>query len=143
MTPEEKELVLKDLCARLPYGVIGEYSWKKREPYNREKTGNLFDELKSSWNSTEDSEFLPYLRPMSSMTEEEKQEMKLTLSPKGTAIFDNDGIHIPMTHTGDFVPYDFMQKVLSFLYERHFDVNGLIPLWDAIEVTEENNPYKE
>lgn len=74
MTKEDKQLLLKDLCARLPYWVIGEYSWKGNEPYNRELTGSLFDELKSSWYSTEDSEFLPYLRPMSSMTEEEKVE---------------------------------------------------------------------
>ena len=75
---EEKELLLQDLCARLPYGVIGLYSWKNYEPYDRNLTGLLFDELKSSWNSTEDSKFLPYLRPMSSMTEEEQKEYHTT-----------------------------------------------------------------
>lgn len=75
MTQENKQLLLKDLSARLSYGVIGSYQWKKRRPFDRELTGSLFDELKSSWNSTEDSEFLPYLRPMSSMTEEEAKEL--------------------------------------------------------------------
>lgn len=74
MVQKDREILLQDLCARLPYNVIGLYSWKNREPYNRELTGCLFDELKSSWDSTEDSQFLPYLRPMSSMTEEEKKE---------------------------------------------------------------------
>lgn len=135
MKQEEKQLLLKDLCARLPYGV-------KANSRDGKKIITITPIGIANFMSGAIDIIKPYLRPMSTMTEEEKQEMKLTLSPKGTAIFDNDGIHIPMTHTGDFVPYDFMQKVLSFLYERHFDVNGLIPLGDAIEVTEENNPYK-
>ena len=75
MKQEEKELLLKDLCARLPYRVIGLYAWKCKKSYDKELTGNLYDELCSSWNSTEDSQFLPYLRTMSSMTEEEWKEL--------------------------------------------------------------------
>ena len=122
MTQEDKELLLKDLCARLPYGVIGLYSWKNREPYNRELTGSLFDELESSWDSTEDSQFLPYLRPLSSMTEEEKREYNLT---KTLSIVDYPTL----------TSYDWLNA-------HHFDYRGLIDKGLAIEVTEENNPYK-
>jgi hypothetical protein len=125
MTKEEKELLLKDLCARLPYGVIGEYSWKGNEPHNRELTGNLYDELNSSWSSTGDSKFIPYLRPMSSMTEEEVDEFTQ---------FDiyADGEYIMPNH-----------EAIDWLNKNMFDYRGLIPMGLAIEVTEENNPYKE
>ena len=76
----------------------------------------------------------PYLRPMSSMTEDEKREMKLALSPRGTATFAEDGIHMPMTHTGDFVPYDFMERTVEWLRERHFDINGLTGKGKAIPI---------
>lgn len=65
MTQEEKELLLKDLCARLPYGVI------LLAPNGRtigQTDGNTGAELfvGEGWK--------PYLRPISSMTEEEKKE---------------------------------------------------------------------
>ena len=63
MTDEEKHLLLKDLCARLPYGV--NISSLKRD---------YFDDI-----DTDEQVVKPYLRPMSSMTEEEKKEcLKIT-----------------------------------------------------------------
>lgn len=64
-----------------------------------------------------------YLRPMSSMTEEEEkefQEIKLSYH------FDEDS----------YILFDWLNK-------KMFDYRGLIPMGLAIEVTEENNPYKE
>ena len=119
MAHEEKDLLLKDLSARLPYGVIGEYSWKGRVPYTRELTGNLYDELNSSWNSTEDSKFIPYLRPMSSMTEEEEIEYDATFATIKLA----DG-HYDSTMT---------YKSFDFLNEHHFDYRGLIEKGLALE----------
>ena len=63
MTQEEKEVLLKDLCARLPYGVIC-----KSKSYRN----ILFDSTHISL--IESEEIKPYLRPMSSMTEKEKKE---------------------------------------------------------------------
>jgi hypothetical protein len=130
MTREEKDLVLHDLCARLPYRVIGEYSWKGNEPYNRELTGSLFDELKSSWDSTEDSEFLPYLRPMSSMTEEEKKEYQ------SLCVIHSDH------DADDNVTYYYFDTVESFDYlnKNMFDYRGLIDK-DLALSTEIYNPY--
>lgn len=75
MIKEEKQLLLKDLCVRLPYGVkglalggridtisvfvSGEYPWVKT-------TTGLVCHLDTG-------QFKPYLRPMSSMTEEERK----------------------------------------------------------------------
>ena len=128
MTKEDKQLLLKDLCGRLPYGVIGLYSWKNREPYNRELTGSLFDELKSSWDSTEDSQFLPYLRPMSSMTEEEKKELKFMCDIGPETLTDSSWIN------GEFglsVIYknkaSICVDVIDWLNKKMFDFRGLIP----------------
>jgi len=110
LTLEEKELLLKDLCARLPYGVIGEYSWKGNEPHNRELTGNLYDELNSSWSSTGDSKFIPYLRPMSSITEEEEDEYY-------NIEFD----------------FNINSDRVDWLNAHHFDYRGLISKGLALE----------
>ena len=71
MTQEDKQLLLKDLCARLPYGVMALVKGEKyfneiKEPYiDTLSVGTyLFD--------YEGITLVPYLRPMSSMTDEEK-----------------------------------------------------------------------
>ena len=125
MTPEGKELVLKDLCARLPYGVKVQYNGSSirliqaigiegNEPYfkSKEVAGWL-----DVWSCK------PYLRPMSSMTEEEK--VKLSLS-----------------QIYAFTHYNEVAK-MDWLNEHHFDYRDLIEKGLAIEVTEDNNPYKD
>jgi hypothetical protein len=74
------------------------------------------------------SEFIkPYLRPMSSMTEEEYKEFSVLAV--GTHLFK-----------GPLIPsYD----TLDWLNKHHFDYRGLIKKGLAIGVTKENNPYKE
>ena len=77
MTQEEKELLLKDLCARLPYGVI----IKHKDEHGRSIGARLVGYNGDWFNYYIDDlcfhlkiyEFKPYLRPMSSMTDEEKQ----------------------------------------------------------------------
>ena len=139
MIREDKQLLLKDLCARLPYNVIGFYSWKNREPYNRELTGSLFDELKSSWDSTEDSQFLPYLRPMSSMTKEEEDELcqLCTLSDCNiNADWECCGVEIIQSHPryGTYFSTDY--SVIDWLNKKMFDYHGLIEKGLAAEVPE-------
>ena len=80
---------------------------------------------------------------MVSMSEEEKKEMHNLLSPDGTAEYINDGIRTPLSHFGDFIPYEYMGRVLDWLNAHHFDFRNLIEKGLAIAVTEENNPYKE
>jgi len=120
MAQEERQLLLQDLCSRLPYELIGEYSWKGNKPYNRELTGNLYDELKSSWCSTEDSKFLPYLRSMSSMTEEEQKELEKIidgiLGYKAKNYF----------HSEDDYKWNTLYEAIDWLNSHHFDYRGLI-----------------
>lgn len=87
MTRQDKELLLCDLCARLPYGVLchinGDDTSTPRK-LSRIEVDELDGILLDFWTDREDylsiqvylSEVKPYLRPMSSMTEEEKEELK-------------------------------------------------------------------
>lgn len=131
MTQEEKQVLLKDLCARLPYGV-------KVQVYYEDIAGSgYFDE--TVWLIDNDEPFhvndrwieniKPYLRPMSSMTEEEATE------------YANCGNIIAISPQNDYLIPN--PKSINWLLENHFDFMGLIPKGLAIEVTNENNPYKE
>lgn len=158
MTQEDKELLLKDLCARLPYGVKIQYNgWD----YDRDCEFSTVETLigiddmfiYTLWSDEKDkhsiveplsiTDYKPYLRPMSSMTEEEKEEMHNLLSPEGTAIYKNEGIATSINHHGEYVTYEFMNRIIQYLLENHFDFMGLLDKGLAIEVKEENNPYKD
>lgn len=91
MTQEDKELLIKDLCARLLYGVKGIIT------YDESNTTFIVEGLDNDVLHLSDAEecnavdFKPYLRPMSSMTEEERKEYKHLVafsgSPNGAANF--------------------------------------------------------
>lgn len=77
MTQEEKQLLLNDLCARLPYGVyVDAYSWQKDTPKLLvECVPEYIGEeivVKGLAGRHSIKEIKPYLRPTSSMTEEEE-----------------------------------------------------------------------
>ena len=103
MKQEDKQLLLIDLCARLPYLVKGLYQWKGNVPFDRELDGRLYDELYLSLYSTEDSSFKPYLRPMSSMTKEEEEEYELLID------------------CSDYTYFKTSDKVIDWLNKHYFD----------------------
>lgn len=72
MTQEDKELLLKDLCARLPYGVMVrvEVNDVFITPTDEVATVNTINML----DYPQKFRITPYLRPMSSITEHEKRE---------------------------------------------------------------------
>ena len=81
LTQEEKELLLKDLCTRLLYGVILDVDttdWRAPQGHIKikiEGVGILFKDMSLIVNgSYYGDKYKPYLRPMSSMTEEERKE---------------------------------------------------------------------
>lgn len=124
MTQEEKQLLLKDLCARLPYEVKGKlldlnYTFILKEvSYSRIYpllVRPLECPLSNDDCSLDIDEFKPYLRPMSSMTEEE------TLEFVKTTIKTPDGY--PMWTTDSY----------DWLNAHHFDYRGLIPMRLALE----------
>ena len=138
MTQEEKLLLLKDLSARLTYGVIVDY---KENEYDYRKwiistlhapsyseNGTLLDTDYEGWiNFTEYKgcgmstgsrslhlgKVLPYLRPMSSMTKEEREEYS----------------HITLC---DVIDCEAWNEV-DWLNAHHFDYRGLIEKGLALE----------
>jgi len=127
MTQEEKELLLKDLCARLSYGVV------VQEPDYYEAPLTIATMSEVFYNGLE---VKPYLRPMSSMTEEEKKELKADTCPEGTGYFDEKYLICPMSHYGEQISYDFMSVILEWLNSHHFDYRGLIGKGLALEAPE-------
>ena len=120
MTQEEKEILLKDLCARLPYGV-------KIEKTYVDYPTTLHEDDIVSWKIGE-IKIKPYLRPMSSMTEEERR----FLLKFGTVGMDeNDKVF-------DVYPYGMERtmSVIDFLNANHFDYRGLIEKGLALEAPE-------
>lgn len=117
MTQEDKELLLKDLCARFPYGVKCRFeitidTYKTIE-FSREGTnGRLvdFDELYCYWFN--EGFILPYLRPMSSMTEDENKEY--------AEIWANREPYMP-------------GGTVDFFNAHHLDYRGLIEKGLALE----------
>ena len=119
MKPEDKELLLKDLCARLPYKVIVCDDMKRVYTLTL-GTSYLIDLFYSNGDYV-DVPIKPYLRPMSSMTEEEKEQTRDLWIDADTK-----------THA---------TRLIDFYNKHHFDHRGLIDKGLAIEVTEDNNPY--
>ena len=134
MTREEKDLLLRDLCARLPYKVKIKFVFNK----DIEKINNLIyvsdneqsyihnscmvlteDNIKYVFNDWLD-EYKPYLRPMSSMTEEEVAEFESIteeLLEHGTS-------------------EEIWDTVIDWLNAHHFDHRHLIEKGLALEAPE-------
>jgi hypothetical protein len=126
MTQEEKELLLKDLCGRLAYGVILFDNLYNRVLYGVDWFNPINGILTTGDKSTTIEEIKPYLRPMSSMTKEEAEDY-------------NDLVNELSEY--DCQPEHSASKLIDWLNTHHFDYHGLIEKGLAIEVTEENNPY--
>ena len=129
MTQKEKQLLLKDLCARLPYGVKCNALLKQID----ESFKSVFGIFKgyNGWatigNNLVDIETVkPYFRPMSSMTSQEWCELcDCNVEDEKAAIFIKDGRR--------FVSHVNQE---TFLNSHHFDYRGLIPLDLALEASE-------
>lgn len=145
MKPEEKELLLKDLCARLPYGVKIQIEGLKRDIIKDKGIRTLASVLPLRDSIEYDNRgsnlgvyidyVKPYLRPMESMTKEEKRKFYDICTS-----FAKDREHFIMEGSIDS---NYMIEKFDWLNAHHFDYRGLIEKGLAIEVTEENNPYKE
>ena len=146
MNKGDKELLLKDLCARLPYGVNVERLSKIlkiisiRPSYKYCVECELEEGVTMSYDI---DDIKPYLRPMSSMTEEEKKELKTLfdaeeITSDSICYLEGGTLEEYLSH----ISYYFCSKIIDWLNAHHFDYRGLIERGLAIEVTEENNPYK-
>ena len=112
---KEQELLLTDLCARIPYLV--KVNITSRESKNRivELTEDNICHLTNNWWI----ECKPYLFPLSSMTK--KQKMELTTLKT----------YVSLNKNKEYLLFDWLNT-------HHFDYRGLIPLGLAIDCTNLN-----
>jgi hypothetical protein len=129
MTQEEKELVIKDLSARLPYGVIVQVNDGLRGIYDRRLVQVFCDRASCSVNVCNPlkeciciDSVKPYLRPLSSMTEEEYDDMFHRLYLAQEEFFRNcsNTDTIGKIIGNDMIIYDWLTK-------KMFDFRCLIP----------------
>ena len=126
------ELLIQDLCARLPYGIKVLYNGHIKTVQYIEPLYNEVKLVDASNYTVGISEIKPYLRPMSSMTEEEKNEYDSLMNlVKENCInaYENDGYALSFTQLNDW------------LNKKMFDYRGLISKNLAVDVTNSNNPY--
>ena len=117
MTQEDKELLLKDLCARLPYGVIIQVKdWTVLDA--ELKLGHI-NRLQIN-----DVELKPYLFPLSSMTEEQK------------VIYGDLCYSVIQSLTKNM--QSELNELINWLNANHFDYRGLIEKGLAIDATNLN-----
>ena len=131
MTQEDKQLLIKDLSARLSYGVV----------YHRNDGANIklneidVDHCRLNYtDDIEERECKPYLRPMTSMSEDEKEKYYELCDSYDGIYFDSIGSidWLNANHFDYHITYDESKEKWVSMIKK-----GL-----AIEVTKENNPYK-
>ena len=124
MTQEEKDLLLKDLCARLPYHVRCKI-WLKdgtTEEGPLDLEHNYADVLLNAFYYNNIKDIKPYLRPMSSMAEEEDKEYAEVIVKSQDCSLENSESATTMAN--------------DWLLSKGFDVRGLISKGLALEAPE-------
>ena len=144
MTQKDKELLIKDLCARLPYGVkayVKNWSKLDRKYYEGVYTvESIHPSLNNILVSSErfsvevivgydDYEIQPYLFPLSSMTEEQRKEYD-------SIIYHNVELHADRYY--EVIDVDSFELLHDFYHKNHLDYRGLIPMDLAIDCTNLN-----
>ena len=124
MTQEDRrELLLKDLCARLPYGIKASYYGADEECETWDEVdGVAFDYVEIGQYSLPIERVKPYLFPLSSMTDEEWEEYQ--------KIRMIDWVHGDIN--GTFINAGL---IVDWLNAHHFDYRGLIEKGLAIDAT--------
>ncbi len=140
MTKEEEHLLLIELCEKLPYGVIVD---------NPNPAGGAWDEVINIDTSLKTVTLLydgrvfsindvkPYLRPLSSMTEEEWKDFSVFIGKTETYVqqirLDADSMANPIIGGYQCVYWGLFDKCIDWLNKNMFDYRGLIQNGLALE----------
>ena len=121
-----KQLLLKDLCARLPHNMWVQYEEEKWlvTGYGHGRVlllPSIFSSVAGPCPLIEDIK--PYFRPMSFMTEEERREYDKLIAK---CIYDPEAYF-----------FENYNRLYDWLNAHYFDYRGLIPMGLALEATEE------
>lgn len=141
MKKSDKKTILKTLCERLPYGVKvlhqgWNYDWDDEMSYVLTVTGidTKGEIIQYDFNGEKETHSygdpldidLPILRPMATMTDEERDEVTqicydIDLTKEGISIIKQN------------LPYQKVSAVMDWLKARHFDYDDLIGRKLAVE----------
>ena len=135
MTQEQKDLLIKDLCCRMPYGVKADL--KKTNCYddtNKVSEQDIYS-FRTGRPLVEDygqhdyykvivTDITPYLFPIESMTEEQK-------------VIYGDLCYKVLYNSKGLINLDVMEYV-NWCYKNHIDINNLIPMGLANDATNKN-----
>ena len=123
MIQENRELLLRDLCARLPYGIKASYYGveEERETWDVIEGITLDDYVDIGQYSLPIEGIKPYLFPLSSMTEEQSKEYHKLIGG--------------MFGTSALINFEILE---DFFHKNHFDYRGLIEKGLAIDATNLN-----
>lgn len=140
MTRQNKELLLKDLCARLPYGVKVHAKYVDTDIDTEvEKVGvlSMVDKDAVIAFTSDDTNYYnyyvaihevkPYLIPLSSISEELKNFIRWKLTTPKYDSFDKESLEDLLNSN---------MQVVHYCYEHHLDINGLIERGLALEAPE-------
>jgi hypothetical protein len=141
MTKEDKDLLLRDLCARLPYGVkvICETEKSIFEVEAITSYRCVCPKDKNYLHNIDDDEIKPYLFPLSSMNEEQKYDFYCRFIENDCDFndfkefyLDNSMWHKLLTSLDD------IEAIIDWFNKNHFDYRGFIPMGLAIDATNLN-----
>ena len=144
MTQEDKEILLKDICARLPYGVKmnhiadGEHSPKTLIGVAKDM---ITLEGLGGYECVDVEDYKPYLFPLSSMNEEQSIELfklfgiDLVDSIGADYIKINECTGITFFLDKGFDVETHLDKLVDWLNTHHFDYKGLLEKGLAIDAT--------
>ena len=132
MIQEDKELLLKDISARLPYGikVSVTYSNENASSFRQRVCVDGDNELTADiigLYQCDEIDIRPYLFPLSSMTEEQWKELTDLQIQCGLQSLGSEPTISPIS-ISDVYTIDWLNK-------HHFDYRGLIPMGLAIDAT--------
>ena len=132
---KDKELLLKDLCARLPYNVICQVEFKENGKYNSKVmllSGIFTDEayFTTKGGSIYSNEYKPYLFPLSSMTEGQEDEWYEVFIDPLSKKLDRHTRQEYLQFQADAQAFG-----IEYLLKNHFDYRGLIEKGLAIDAT--------
>ena len=131
MTQEDKELLLQDLCARLPFKV----KISVNDKIELLQGINILDNVVEygSFLSSNIEEIKPYLFPLSSITKEQLSEVQEILGKNEIEI--KDGFLSIIDSDKNTISYLEILAVLEWFNKNHFDYRGLIEKELAINAT--------
>lgn len=142
MTQENKELLLKDLCARLPYGVKVHAKFIDTDTNTKvEKVGvlSMIDTDTVVAFTSDDTncyiyvtihEVKPYLFPLSSMTKVQEDEWYESFIDPLSKRIDRHTRQEDLQLQADAQAFG-----IEYLLKNHFDIYGLIPMGLALNAT--------